>query len=429
MAQAHDVGVLRGDGLHHHAGLNGVLVDGDGLVLRDLLADALLDEVLGHLAQRQAGAARVLLGERHADALPHQAALAGRDGDRLVTLDDGAPVVVRQELVLGDDVLADGVGAEQREGVVEVVPTGAVDAPDVVSVELGHARHGVLAGLLGGEIGLELGELPPAVDMRQQHVVVGIAAVHMVDEALAGHVREDLLALLDRAAARQAVIVCVEDGQQRHLKLPCRLLLGPVAHQHLIARGVGLAAQALAHVVDAVAQVHVHSRDDGAVVEGDVLVGHLDGGEVGKRVAIRGGVDPLRAHRIKLVELGHAVDASLGGHVGVSVECVRLADDLAVGVKCDSGAHRGNGHTGGTSNKTPAGHLHDVLPLLVVRAVSLRASPFLWAYAECTTREFGSAITRRARRLTVWRNCQAQGLANGPRHWVHQMAQGRLRPT
>ena len=77
MAQAHDVGVLRGDGLHHHAGLNGVLVDGDGLVLRDLLADALLDEVFGHLAQRQAGAARVLLGERHADALPHQAALAG----------------------------------------------------------------------------------------------------------------------------------------------------------------------------------------------------------------------------------------------------------------------------------------------------------------------------------------------------------------
>ena len=333
-----------------------------------------------------------------------------------MALDDGAPVVVRQELVLGDDILADGVGAEQRESVVEIVPAGAVDAPDVVGVELGHARNSVLAGLLGGEIGLELGELPPAVDVRQQHVVVGVSAVHVVDEALAGHVRENLLALLDRAAARQAVIVRIEDGQQRHLKLPCRLLLGPVAHQHLVARGVGLAAQALAHVVDAVAQVHIHGRDDGAVVEGDVLVGHLDGSEVGKRVAIRGGVDPLGAHRVKLVELGHAVDAGFGGHVGVGVKCVRLADDLAVGVKRNGGAHRGNGHTGGTGDKTPAGHFHDVLPLLVVRAVSPRASPSLWAYAECTTREFESAITRCARSLTVWLDCQAWRTANGPRY-------------
>ena len=415
VAHAHDVDVLHREGLGHHAGVHALLNHGDGLVLADEAADADLVEVGGQLAEGQAGLegmVAVAVAHGHAEGLPHQAALAGGDGDLLVGLDDGLPVHVLGELVLLDDVDAHGVGVEERhEGLEGLAGLSTADALGVElgrgSVGLGGVGHAVgVAAVL--EVSAQLVELPEAVDVGEQvvHVVAGAVGAH--DHAAHGQVVEDLLALLNGTAGEVVVLEGVELHVDRHLDLVLGVLLAPQVLDHLVGGLNGRGADALADAVEVVAQLDVHGGHDGAVgkhgvlnlIEGQDVVHLVDEvahglvGQLGKDVCVgglAGGVgcdDVLAPVGARVLEL--ELECGVGGLVG-------LGNDGGAHVDA-SGGH--SAHGGHAAHKGPAGHVgsaHSMCPLLLNSIVSPRLSQsaigktsHLAYYAACS----GLPITR-----------------------------------
>ena len=247
---------------------------GNHLFLRHAFGQALLNEVIGILAEHHA---RIDEALAVGALFPHVVALeaihlgvtarergltadALADTKRRVGIDDESPVTVR------------------RDGAA--LNNGSVNGANVKDGVLG-ARAVVGAGNTGGheiDVG-HLGDvsLPDAVDPGEQEVPARTRAVDAHDKTLVGKVLEDFRGLFNgnlNVALFALLLHVVERGEPLLVGAVDELLslLGsPEAHDDLIGVLKRVVCQALTHAVEAVAKGNVGLVNHGTVRQNQVL--------------------------------------------------------------------------------------------------------------------------------------------------------------
>ena len=279
-----------------------------------------------------------------------QAALAGRDADDLVALDNLLPVVKGKDLLaVGQDLLVHGHrvvegGLGGEEGLVRgkhgAVQVGALMGVGQVLglVQVGPLGDGVKRHEVGGVGVLALlskqAVLPQAVSVGDVMVVVHAGAGPTHEQTAVGKVVAKLLALFLVTAGLLSEVGGRKGNAKRHLDVGLSLLGSPVGHEEVKGAVVVGRAHAQAVALDKGAQLHVNLGNDSAVGAGVLL----------------GRVDMSLTHGIELVErLSHDTGSGINRVLGA----IGLHTGQLLG---QGGACSHDTHSGGAGDKTPARH-------------------------------------------------------------------------